>query len=523
MKIRKSVFWPTVIISVVFFACYMISPKTFDYALSKLNNLCTQNLGWFFLCISLFMVIISFVVLFSRFGKEKIGGKDAKPMLSTWNWFSIVLCTTIAAGLIFWGSSEPLYHLMAPPEFLNIEPGSYSASIFSMTTMFLHWVLTPYAIYTVPALMFAYAVYNQGKQFSYSSCMVNVLPAIGKPKFSALIDTICVFSTVMGMVASLGQGILSVAGGLAETINVKSSTVVWTAVGVSLVIVFTLSACSGVLKGIKWISNINITFLIIMMACIFLLGPTTYIVKLAFESAGVYIDNFFTRSLMLGSGTDNTWSYYWTVSTFANWAAWAPITGMFLGKIAYGQSVRKFILINFVASSVCSGIWVSIFGGTAIHMQIKEGVNLYDTMLSLGTESAMYEMLKNLPLGFILIPLLVISVYLSFVTAADSTTNALGDLCCTNTETNSKASSASKPKESSLKSVKAVWGILIGLMAIILISSNGIAGIKMLSVIAGFPAIILLLISGISLLKVTINYKKTEEKDYEKVTHRNGL
>ena len=365
-----------------------------------------------------------------------------------------------------------------------------------MTTMFLHWVLTPYAIYTVPALMFAYAVYNQGKQFSYSSCMVNVLPAIGKPKFSALIDTICVFSTVMGMVASLGQGILSVAGGLAETINVKSSTVVWTAVGVSLVIVFTLSACSGVLKGIKWISNINITFLIIMMACIFLLGPTTYIVKLAFESAGVYIDNFFTRSLMLGSGTDNTWSYYWTVSTFANWAAWAPITGMFLGKIAYGQSVRKFILINFVASSVCSGIWVSIFGGTAIHMQIKEGVNLYDTMLSLGTESAMYEMLKNLPLGFILIPLLVISVYLSFVTAADSTTNALGDLCCTNTETNSKASSASKPKESSLKSVKAVWGILIGLMAIILISSNGIAGIKMLSVIAGFPAIILLLISG---------------------------
>lgn len=493
----------------------MANPNGFDHVLSWLNNLCTQNLGWFYLTVALFLVIVSFIVLFSRLGSLRIGGENARPMLSTGNWFNIVLCTTIAAGLIFWGSSEPLYHLMEPPDFLGIEPGSHSAAVFSMSSMFLHWTLTPYAIYSVPALIFAIAVYNQHKPFSFSSCMVNVIPAMGKPGSSALIDAICVFATVMGMVASLGQGILSVAGGLTEITDMKSSTGMWVIIGVSLVIVFTLSACSGVLKGIKWISNVNVIFLLVMLGVMFLLGPTAYIIQIALESLGVYIDNFFTRSLMMGAGTDSIWSYYWTISTYANWAAWAPITGMFLGKISYGHSVRKFVLINLITCAVSSGLWVAIFGGTSVHMQTTGTADLYSTMLDRGTESAVYEVLKNLPLGALLIPLLVVTVYLCFVTAADSTTNALGDLCCTGTQ---------EGTENSPKSVKIVWGVLIGVMAVILICSNGVSGVKMVSVIGGLPAMILLLLSGVSLLKVTIKYKKENGgMKHEETTNRNGL
>lgn len=503
------------IIILAFFIGYMANPVGFDHVLSRLNDLCTQNLGWFYLAVSLFLVIVCFIVLFSRFGSVRIGGENAKPTLSTGTWFNIVLCTTIAAGLIFWGSSEPLFHLMEPPEFLGIEPGSHSAAVFSMSTMFLHWTLTPYAIYSVPALIFAIAVYNQNQPFSFSSCMVNVIPAMGKPGPSALIDSICVFATVMGMVASLGQGILSVAGGLTEITDLDSNTGMWIIIGVSLVIVFTLSACSGVLKGIKWISNVNVGFLLVMLALIFLLGPTAYIIQIALESLGIYVDNFFTRSLMMGAGTDSIWSYYWTISTYANWAAWAPITGMFLGKISYGHSVRQFMIINFITCAVSSGVWVSIFGGTSINMQITGKADLYSAMLDRGTESAVYEVLKNLPLGVILVPLLVITVYLCFVTAADSTTNALSDLCCTG---------APQGTENSPKSVKVIWGALIGIMAVILICSNGIAGIKMVSVIGGLPAIILLLISGVSLLKVTIKYKKRNGgMKHEETTNRNGL
>lgn len=489
MKIRKTVFYPTVVIILVFLACYMISPQKVNAVLEEVNQFFQQGFGWFYLMVSLFLVAVSGIVLFSGFGKTKIGGEGAKPMLSTGSWFTVVLCTTIAAGLIFWGASEPVYHLMEPPEFLGIEPGSYESSVFSMATMFLHWTITPYAIYSVPALMFAVAVYNQQKAFSFSSCVSGVLPWAERPFSSSVIDSMCVFATVMGMIASLGQGILSIAGGLGEISGQESNRMVWILIGVLIAIIFTISACSGVLKGIKWISNINTVFLVALLMLVFAAGPTMYIVQLAMESFGVYLDNFFTRSLMIGAGSGSGWSYFWTIATFANWMAWAPITGMFLGKVSYGHSVRKFIVINLGAGALSSGLWVSIFGGTSIYQQMH-GTDLYGKMGAHGMESAVYGMLRALPAGGWLIPVLAVTVVLSVVTAADSTTNVLGDLCFLGDE-----------KDRGMKMVKIIWGALIGGMAILLICSQGVAGIKMMSVIGGLPAAVLLLLSGLSLLK----------------------
>lgn len=500
LKVRKMVFYPTVIIILAFLACYMARPQKVNRFLGAVNQLFQQGFGWFYLIVSLFLVAVSGIVLFSRFGKTKIGGEGAKPMLPTGSWFTVVLCTTIAAGLIFWGSSEPVYHLMEPPEFLGIEAGSYESSVFSMTTMFLHWTITPYAIYSAPALMFAVAVYNQKKAFSFSSCVSEILPWTDRPLHSAVIDSMCVFATVMGMIASIGQGILSVAGGISEISGKESSRMIWVCAGVFIAIVFTVSACSGVLKGIKWMSNINTVFLIFLMMLVFVIGPTMYIIQLTMESFGVYLDNFFTRSLMIGAGAGSDWSYFWTISTFANWMAWAPITGMFLGKVSYGHSVRKFIVINLGAGALGSGLWISIFGGTSIYQQLH-GADLYGKMETQGMESAVYTMLRKLPGGGWIVPVLVVAVVLSVVTAADSTTNVLGDLCFLGDE-----------RELGMKMVKIVWGALIGGMAILLICSHGVAGIKMISVIGGLPAAVLLLLSGISLLKIAGQRRTREEK-----------
>lgn len=506
MKIRKNVFFPTVLVILVFLILYVVDAERFDRGLEFLNSSLNATFGGVYLIIALFLVIVSVLVLFSKMGKMTIGGEGAKPLLSTVNWFTVVLCTTIAAGLIFWGSSEPVFHLMAPPEFADVEPGTHASAVFSMTTMFLHWTITPYAIYGIPALMFAIAVYNEKKPFSFSSCISGVFPKAGTPVSASIIDSMCVFATVMGMIASLGQGILSIAGGITQITGNNSTKAMWTLIGVAIAIVFTLSACSGVLKGIKWISNINTGFLLALLVMVFLVGPTSYIVQLSLESFGVYVDNFFTRSLMIGAGTGSDWSYFWTISTFANWMAWAPITGMFLGKIAYGHSVRKFIAINIGAAAMCSGLWINVFGGTSIYQQLN-GVEIYETMQTAGTESAVYEMLKALPFGNILIPLLVFAVALSVITAADSTTNVLGDLCCTVDDTGACIDEEQQGKSNkNLNLVKIVWGLLLGSMSVIMICFKGVAGVKMISMIGGLPAVILLLLSGIGLLKVTFRY-----------------
>lgn len=485
-------FFPTLIIILSFVCCYMVMPEAVNKILGFVNESFNQTFGWFYLLVALFLVIVVGITLFSKYGKTIIGGENAKPMLSTANWFTIVLCTTIAAGLIFWGASEPVYHLMAPPEFLGLKAESHESAVFSMTTMFLHWTITPYAIYCVPALMFAIAVYNQKLPFSFSSCIIGVIPKAGTHAFSAVIDSFCAFSTVIGMIASLGQGILSVAGGISKMSKVQSGHVVWVIIGVAIAVIFTISACSGVLKGIKWISNINTAFLLVLLVLVFIAGPTMYIIQLSLESFGVYVNNFFTRSLMIGAGSDSSWSYFWTISTFANWMAWAPVTGMFLGKISYGHSVRKFIGINLGAAACCSALWVNVFGGTAIYQQLH-GAELFENMNRSGMESGVYDMLQLLPLGGKLVPVLVIAVLLSVVTAADSTTNVLGNLSYTGGES-----------EKGMQLVKVVWGILIGAMAIVLICLQGISGVKMMSVIGGIPAVVLLFLSGISLLKTVL-------------------
>lgn len=476
-------------IILVFMGCYFFNDEWVGRMSDRINQAFNQTFGWLYLTVALFLVIVTAAALFSGFGKKKIGGSEAKPMLSTWNWFAVVLCTTIAAGLIFWGACEPVCHLMAPPDFLGLEPGSHESAVFSMSTMFLHWTVTPYAIYGIPALSFAYAVYNRRRAFSFSSCIAEAVPGAGGEWPSTVIDSLCVFSTVMGMIASLGQGILSIAGGITEITQRQASQTTWFLTGITIAVIFTVSACSGVLKGIKWISNINTVFLLGLMLFVFIAGPATYIIQLSLESFGVYIDNFFTRSLMMGAGSKSGWSYFWTISTFANWMAWAPVTGMFLGKISYGHSVRAFIGINIFASAAASALWINVFGGTAISQQLH-GVDLYGKMESAGMESAVYTMLKNLPLGTALIPVLVVVVLLCVVTAADSTTNVLGDLCYRGEE-----------HERGMIFVKSVWGGLLGVMSVLMICSKGIAGVKMISVIGGIPAVFLLLLSGISLLK----------------------
>lgn len=490
-NIRKSVFYPTFLLLVLIFVWNVADSHTLNNTLKAVNSFIGNNLGFVYLMIALFSILVCVIVCISPYGKTKIGGEDAKPLFSTWNWFCITLCTTVAAGLIFWGAAEPIYHIAAPPDFLNIEPNSYQASVFSMSTMFLHWTITPYAIYCVPALMFAIALYNYKKPFSFSSCFTPISKKAETKVFSSVIDSICVFTTVMGIVASLGQGILSVAGGIEKLSGIKSSQGVWIAVGTVIVVVFTLSACSGVLKGIKWLSQINVCIFIVILAAVFLVGPTGFMMKLGLESAGVYMDNFLTRSLMFGAMDGGNWSYFWTISTFANWMAWAPTVALFLGKIAKGHSVRQFVLINLVVPAVCSGVWITIFGGTSIfvHSNITD---LYEKIQQSGTESVVYEMLSHLPFGKYILPILVLVTFISFVTASDSTTNALGDLCCRE----------SGEKAPMLLGVKIIWGVAIGVMVIIMISGNGIEGIKMVSAFGGFPAAFLVLFSGIALLKV---------------------
>jgi len=491
-NLRHSVFWPPFLLLIAAAVFSFTNKEGFIKMATDANNWLLANVGWLFSLGGLIMLLTVVGVYFSPLGKVRIGGKNAKPMLKLSNWLAITLCTTIASGVTFWGIVEPIYHVTAPPESLGITPNSPAAAVFSMSTMYLHWTVTPYAIYCVPALMFAFAYYNMRKPFSLSSTLT---PLFGDKVYGGwgkTIDALCLYTLALGMASAMGTSILNLAGGVEHLSGIASTPTLWAIISVVVMVTFIISASSGLMKGIRILSDINMKVYIVIVLFLFVAGPAAYIVNLGTESFGNFLSRFFEKSLFTGAAAGDQWPQWWTVFYWANWFAWAAITALFLGRISYGYSVRAFIMVNFVFPSAFGALWMTIFGGTAIHKQMTEGT-LGDILANQGPESVLYAVLSDVPFSSLVIPFYLFVVFISFVTASDSNISAMGGISATGITPES-------PESPML--IKVVWGAAIGIISWIMISFAKIDGIKMLSNLGGVPALIIGLLTVFALIKV---------------------
>lgn len=385
-NLKHRVFWPPFLLMIGASILSFVNKEIFISGVTTANDWLIDNFGWLFSLGGLTMVVVCVFVYFSPLGKVRIGGADAKPMLSKYNWFAIMLCTTIAAGLTFWGIVEPIYHMTSPPASLGIEPDSPSAAIFAMSTMFLHWTITPYAIYTIPGLMFAFAYYNMKKPFSLGSTLSPLFGDRINGGWGNFIDIVSLFTLALGMAAALGTSILNLAGGVNYLTDIQSGPFLWAIIGIIVVATFVISASSGLMKGIRILSDINVKVYIVIALFIFIAGPTSYIMSLGTESFGVYISDFFQKSLFSGAAGKDPWPHSWTTFYWANWFSWAAITALFLGRISYGYTIKDFIKMNFIAPALVGVVWMAIFSGTSIYME-SNGIGLGQVLQNSGPEA----------------------------------------------------------------------------------------------------------------------------------------
>jgi choline-glycine betaine transporter len=492
-KLNHPVFWPPFLLLSFALIISLMAEDQFLKTVTSANQWILSHFDWLFSYISFGMVLLCLAVYFSPIGKWKIGGRNAKPILSRWRWFSIIICTTIAVGILFWGASEPLYHISSPPA------GMVGNAEFAMSSVFMHWSITPYAIYTIPALLFALGYYNYKGSYSLGS-MLFLLDKKYQNKFLfATIDSICLFSLIAGMSAVLGVGLLSLSGGIFNSTEVYDKPLVLGIIAIIIVSVFTLSAASGLLKGIRILSGINVSIFIIISLFVFIAGPTVFIIKNAISGLGTFALNFVPHSLSVGSFGDKSWMHSWTTFYWANWMAWAPVTALFLGRISYGYTVRQFILFNWLIPAGFGILWMSIFSGTSLYLALQQNVDLVGILKDQGPDVIIYQIFGQLPLAKAISGLFLFTVFLSYVTAADSNTEAM---------------SAISSKEMDLvnseppKFIKFVWGILIGLVGWVMVSYSGIEGVKMLSNLGGLPSLLLLVVLCLLLLKLLLFRKE---------------
>ncbi|WP_432770775.1 BCCT family transporter [Sphingopyxis sp.] len=444
-----------------------------------------------------FLLLLAIVAV-SPLGGTIIGGADAKPLLGRWRWFAVTLCTTIATGILFWGAAEPLFHLNDPPAMLGVEPGSPAAATFAMSTMFLHWTLTPYAIYTVGALAFAIVYYNRREPFRLSSMFVPLIGRHAHGPIGSAIDIVCLYALVAGMAASLGAGVLALAGGIEGLGGFSGGAPLRWGIAAAIVATFVISAALGLQKGITRLSLLNIWMFFAVLLFVIVAGPAGLLPRLGFDGASDYAATFLPRSL--GIDVDPDWHRQWTIFNWGNWFAWAPVTALFLGRLAVGYTVRAVIAFNLLLPALFGAIWMIVIAGTTITLDRQSGGALYAVLLESGPDPLLYRIFSQLGGGPIILTLLIAAIFLSYVTAADSNVSAMSGL-------STRGISPDDP-EAPL-GVKIAWGATVGLVAAVLVAAAGLDGIRMMSVLGGFPALFVILGAALSLASMLVRGRHT--------------
>ena len=491
-SLNYKVFLPSVLLLIATISYGIIDNDSFMIVIKSVHRWILVNFGWLFKWSSFIFLIILLVIYFSPIGKVTIGGKTAEPLLNRWKWFTITLCTTIATGILFWGTAEPLYHLHEPPIGTGLAENSIAASEFSMSILFLNWSFTPYGVYTIAGLTFALSYYNMRQPFSMTALLY---PLFGKHAHSGIgtiMDNICLYALVAGMSASLGAGMLALMGGLESNLGMTSSNTLLGFIGLAIIISFIISSATGLQKGIQILSNWNIRGFFLLAGIVLILGPINDVLGLGAKGLGEYIASFVPRSTGIGADIDDSWQFDWTIQYLANWFAWAPIAALFLGRIARGYTVKAFIRYNLIFPSLFAIGWMIIFGGSAMVVDIQQGGAIYETMKASGEESVMYSLFSYIGYGKVISIFALILIFVSYVTAADSNVSAMSAMSTTGiTPDNPEAPTY----------IKAIWGILIGTVTWVMLSSAGIDGIRILSVLGGFPALFLIILVAGGLVK----------------------
>ncbi len=353
VKVRYAVLLVPTLIFAVVLILGILDGNAFIAALTSTFELVMQKLGWVVSITMLLFIIFCLVVLLGPMGKIKLGGPNAKPKMSYWQWFAVALTAGIGTGVVFWGAVEPLLFTMEPAPSLGLVPGSNDAVIWAMRTTFLHWTLTPYAIYVAFGIVMAYVIHNMRKPFNVSSGLVPMFgDKVVNSKLGGVVDVLTVFALVGGVAGSLGYGILQLGSGVSVVFGIDTNVLVYTLIAVVIFLAYTATSISGLNKGILWLGDKNSWFFMFMLLFLVLVGPGSYIGNLFTQSFGSYINHFVESMTFTAPFADSAlWPQWWDMYWWIDWLCYGAIMGLFLVRLGYGRTLRQFVVVNWLMPS----------------------------------------------------------------------------------------------------------------------------------------------------------------------------
>lgn len=491
------VFYVSVSFAIAFLLWGALFTENLSSVTSTILGFVISSFGWLYLiATTLFLLFLAFLV-FSRFGKVRLGKDDETPEFGRLSWFAMLFAAGMGTGLVFWGVAEPISHLSTPPYGLA-ESGTAQAAELGMRYAFFHWGLHPWAVYGTVALALAYFNFRRDEGGLISAIFRPLLGDRVDGPIGKIIDILGIVATLFGVAVSLGFGSLQVNAGLSYLFDVPNDASVQIIIIATITVLFLLSAMTGIGRGIRYLSNINLVLATFLLLFIFVLGPTVFIIDTFTQMIGSYaialVPMSFNQNVF---ASDGTWAMDWTLFYWATWIAWAPFVGSFIARISRGRTVREFIVGVLFVPSLVSFFWFSTLGGTAIRLVRQGGAETISKTVGDNVATALFVTLDQLPLSLItsITAMLLVSVF--FITSADSASYVLASMT---------TDGALEPPTF----VKLIWGGVIASFAGVLLLAGGLDALQKVAIITAVPFAVIMLAMCFSLYKALLQEPKPD-------------
>ena len=457
----------------------LLAPEILNSTASALMSGVLRSLDWFFMGASTGFLLLCLWLALSPHGEIKLGQPDDEPEFSTISWLAMLFSAGMGAGLLFWGVAEPMTHFSDPP---IGAPSTTDAARQAMILTNFHWGLHAWAIYGVAAMALAYFGFrHETPNLPGAPIRATFVGKWVEPVAKGA-DFIAIVAVVFGVAGSLGMGIMQVHTGLHIATGIpEQSMLVQTAILVTLVICYMLSAATSLDEGIKWLSNLNMTLVVVLLLFLLLVGSTPFLLRTYVTSVGDYASSIVGLSFQMYPFVEvQEWLHNWTLTYFIWWIAWAPFVGVFIARISRGRTIREFVLGVLLAPTAFSILWFAIFGGSAFHLEM-EGSGGVTRLVQEDMTQALFHVYDSMPLSMVLSLVTVFLVFVFLVTSADSATFVLSMM--------TSDGSMDPPRKRKL-----TWGIVLAGMGAALLFTKNIQMMRAVVISGAFPFTLILLL-----------------------------
>ncbi|AZT85756.1 BCCT family transporter [Marinobacter sp. NP-4(2019)] len=464
-----------------------------EYANSLYGNIkafIATDLAWYYVAFMSLALMLSIWLVFSRYGDIRLGKDDDRPEFSNFSWFSMLFGAGIGIGILFWSIAEPIYHFQGTPLIEAGQEKTVAAAQVAMRVAIFHWGLHGWALFSLAGLTLAYFAYRKGLPLSIRSSLYPIFGDRIYGPIGHVADLLAVFGTVFGIATSLGLGAQQINAGLNYLVGIEVSVSTQVLLIAIISVLSTISVMSGLHKGIRLLSEINMKLTMVILGLFVVVGPTAYILGALVTNLGDYLVHTVELGFWVDPDPKSEWQGWWTVFYWGWWIAWAPFCGIFIARISKGRTIREFVLGVLVAPTLLAAVWITIFGNTAMYLElfgnggVVEAVNKDTTMALFATIELMTESQAMVILMACICAILLVTY---FVTSSDSATLVICTLI-------------SMGETNPLPRYRVFWGAAIGAVAAVLLLAGGLKALQTASIVAALPFSFILIMAIYGLL-----------------------